>query len=532
MDRAVVLRSPTGPIAHKHLSKPMSRTAQESAPPPELVAVGMTKHFGTFTALENVSLRLEPGTFHALLGENGAGKSTFVKCIMGYHQPDRGKIFLDGSERIISSPRDAYGCGIGMVYQHFSLVPNMTVAENLLLPRPDLPNVIDWQSEIQRMQQFLSGMPFRVDLSSLAMSLSAGEKQKVEILKQLFLGSRILILDEPTSVLTPDETEELLGLLRNMAAEQKISVLMITHKMREVMSFAREVTILRHGRFVSSGRVSDLTTVEMTKMMVGADAIVTPAGRAGTERGNVRLEFRELCADNDKGRQAVSSLSLVVKAHEIVGIAGISGNGQRELVEVIAGQREPTLGEVLVHGKPYSAKRDQMRREKVFCLPEEPLHNACVGRMTVAENLALRNYDESPFVAAKWFVKSTEMKRAARDLIRRFHIRPPTPEARVDTLSGGNVQRLVLARELSGEVEVLVAANPCFGLDVAAISEIRNQIMRTRNRGAAVLLVTEDLDELFELADRIVVMFEGKIVYETVAANADRSSIGHHMAGH
>ena len=249
----------------------MSRTAQESAPPPELVAVGMTKHFGTFTALENVSLRLEPGTFHALLGENGAGKSTFVKCIMGYHQPDRGKIFLDGSEHIISSPRDAYGCGIGMVYQHFSLVPNMTVAENLLLPRSDLPNVIDWQSEIQRMQQFLSGMPFRVDLSSLAMSLSAGEKQKVEIVKQLFLGSRILILDEPTSVLTPDETEELLGLLRNMAAEQKMSVLMITHKMREVMSFAREVTILRHGKFVSSGRVSDLTTVEMTEMMVGAD---------------------------------------------------------------------------------------------------------------------------------------------------------------------------------------------------------------------------------------------------------------------
>jgi general nucleoside transport system ATP-binding protein len=510
----------------------MSTVVPGFTPPPELAVAGMTKHFGTLTALEDVSLRLAPGTFHALLGENGAGKSTLVKCIMGYHQPDRGEILLDGIERIISSPRDAYGLGIGMVYQNFSLVPNMTVAENLLLPRPDLPTVIDWSSEIQRMERFLSRMPFTVDLSAPATSLSAGEKQKVEIVKQLFLGSRILILDEPTSVLTPDETDELLGLLRGMTATQQISVLMITHKMREVRSFAREVTILRHGRLVGGGNVSDLTPSDMTRMMVGTDVIVSPAARVVTEGGNMRLQLRELCVDNDKGRPAVSFVSLSVKAHEIVGIAGISGNGQRELVEVIAGQRQPTSGAILIHGKAYSARRAEMRQEKVFCLPEEPLRNACVGRMTVAENLTFRNYDRPPFVAANWFVKCAEINRAAKELIRRFHIRPPVPEMPVDTLSGGNVQRLVLARELSGDVEVLVAANPCFGLDITAISEIRDRIMRTRNRGAAVLLVSEDLDELFELADRIVVMFEGKIVYETAAANADRSNIGRHMAGH
>ena len=492
----------------------------------------MTKRFGTLTALEDVSLRLQPGTFHALLGENGAGKSTLVKCIMGYHQPDRGKILLDGIEHTISSPRDAYGLGIGMVYQQFSLVPNMTVAENLLLPRPDLGAVIDWQAEIDHMQKFLSGMPFTIDLSSLAASLSAGEKQKVEIIKQLFLDSRILILDEPTSVLTPDEADELLGMLRDMATARKISVLMITHKMREVRAFASEVTILRNGRLIGGGKVSDLSSSDMTKMMVGADAIVMPAGRVGTEIDNVRLQLQELCADNDRGKQAVSSFSLSVRAHEIVGIAGISGNGQRELVEVIAGQREPTSGGILVHAKPYSAKRAEMRHEKVFCLPEEPLQNACVGRMTVAENFAFRNYDRLPFVVAHWFLKGTEIRRAAKELIHRFHIRPPISDTLVDTLSGGNVQRLVLARELSGDVEVLVVSNPCYGLDVAAISEIRDQIMRTRNKGAAVLLVSEDLDELFELADRIVVMFEGRIVFETTAANADRSNIGRHMAGH
>jgi general nucleoside transport system ATP-binding protein len=496
------------------------------------VAVGMTKHFGALTALDDVSLRLESGTFSALLGENGAGKSTLVKCIMGYHQPDRGKIFLDGVERVISSPRDAYALGIGMVYQHFSLVPNMTVAENLLLPRPDMPNVIDWRSETVRMERFLSSMPFKINLTSLAASLSAGEKQKVEIIKQLFQGSHILILDEPTSVLTPDETNELLGMLRDMAIAKEISVLIITHKMREVLAFAREATVLRQGRLVGGGRVADLSPADMTRMMVGVDAIAAPAKRADGQAANVRLQLREVCADNDRGKQAVSSLSLSVKAHEIVGIAGISGNGQRELVEVIAGQREPTAGDVLVHGAPYSANRAEMRREKVFCLPEEPMHNACVGRMTVAENLAFRNYDRTPFVVAKWFVNNAEIKRLAVDLIARFRIRPPMPEARVDTLSGGNVQRLVLARELSGDVEVLVAANPCFGLDIAAISEIRDQIMRTRNRGAAVLLVSEDLDELFELSDRIVVMFEGRIVYEAPAAVADRSSIGRHMAGH
>ena len=501
-------------------------------PPPELVVVGMSKHFGALTALDDVSIRLVPGGFRALLGENGAGKSTLVKCVMGYHSPDSGKVLLDGKEHTIASPRTAFALGIGMVYQHFTLVPNMTVAENLLLPRADLSLVIDWTTELSRLNDFIAAMPFRIDVNAPATSLSAGEKQKVEIVKQLFLGSRILILDEPTSVLTPDEADELLGMLRDMSTAMEVSVLMITHKMREVMSYAKEVTVLRNGRLAGRGNVSELTSADLTHMMVGADEVAPPAPRIGTATNNVRLRLSEACADNEKGQQALSSISISVNAHEIVGIAGISGNGQRELVEVVAGQRELTSGTIFVHGKPYLASRAEMRREKVFCLPEEPLRNASVGRMTLAENLAFRVYDRSEFTFAKYFINRAEIKRYAEMLISRFHIRPPIPDAPVNTLSGGNVQRLVLARELSSDLEVLIAANPCFGLDIAAISEIRSEIMRARNQGAAVLLVSEDLDELFELADRILVMYEGRIVYETNIANADRASIGRHMAGH
>ena len=257
----------------------------ELGPPPELAVVGMTKNFGALTALAEVSFRLAPGAFHVLLGENRAGKSTLVKCIIGYHKLDRGKIFLDGAERDIASPRQAHALGIGMVYQHFTLVPNMTVAKNLVLARPDLPNMIDWNVQTARLERFLARIPFRIDLRTLAASLSAGEKQKVEIVKQLFLGSRILILYEPTSVLTPDEADQLLGLLREMAAARQISVLMITHKLREVMAFAQEVTVLRHGRLVGGGRVGELTPADLTRMMVGADALAAPAARVGPQGG-------------------------------------------------------------------------------------------------------------------------------------------------------------------------------------------------------------------------------------------------------
>ncbi len=500
--------------------------------PQQLDIVGMSKTFGSLTALDGVSLTLKSGSFHALLGENGAGKSTLVKCVMGYYQPDKGEVLMDRATQHIHSPRAAHMLGIGMVYQHFTLVPNMTVAENLLLSRSHIPPIIRWADEEQEMREFVDAMPFHVDLAAIVSTLAAGEKQKLEILKQLYLNCKILILDEPTSVLTPAEADEILGLLKSMANAGQLSVLTITHKLREVLDFADDVTVLRHGRVAGQGLTADLTAADLTHMMVGDHPITKPAERADIRDQQVRLRLDDLCANDDKGFSALNCVSLEVRSGEIVGIAGVSGNGQTELVEVLAGQRDRSSGAIKIHGEPYLATRAEMRRHRVYCLPEEPLKNACVGRMKISENLVFRNFDQPPFTFRKWFLNRGAMRRAAVDQITDFKIKTPSPDMPAETLSGGNVQRMVLARELSDQIEVLIVANPCFGLDIAAIAEIRARIMQARNDGAAILLVGEDLDELFELSDRILVMHGGEFCYEVTIAEADRATIGRHMVGH
>jgi simple sugar transport system ATP-binding protein len=309
-------------------------------------------------------------------------------------------------------------------------------------------------------------------------------------------------------------------------------VLLITHKMREVMSFAQEVTVLRYGRVTGTGKVSELEPAKLTELMIGSHEMTPPAARAATPLGETRLSVQGLSAENDRGHTALHDVSFDVKAGEIVGIAGVSGNGQKELVEVLAGQRGVHHGKVLLHGAPYHATRAEMRRHGLFCLPEEPLRNASVASMSVAENLAFRQFDRPPMTRARWFVNRAAMRSSALSLIKQYNIKASSPDVLAETLSGGNVQRMVLARELSKDVQLLVAANPCFGLDVRAIAEIRGNIMKARNRGAAVLLVSEDLDELFELADRMLVFFSGHIVAEASAGEADRATIGRHMAGH
>ena len=489
----------------------------------------MTKRFGDLVALDDVSLRLGPGTVHAVLGQNGAGKSTLVKCMMGYYRPDRGRLLVDGREQGIANPRQAHQLGFGMVYQHFTLVPSMTAAENLVLGRDDLPAVIRWDEERARLEAFQRAMPFTIDLDRPVAGLAAGEKQKLEIAKQLFLGRRVLILDEPTSVLTPDEADSILGVMRELAASGRLTVVMITHKFREVLAFADEVTVLRAGRVVGGGPAPTLDRGELVRLMIGSAAISEPAARASAPPRGARLELAGLSVLNDKGLLAVRGVSLVVAAGEIVGVAGVSGNGQRELVEVLAGQRRPEAGTVRVGGEPYRRTRAEMRRHGVFVLAEEPLRNACVPAMSVAENLAFSNFDEPPNTRWRLVVSRRAIERQARALIERFGITAAGPKARLDTLSGGNVQRTVLARALSGRVAMLVAQNPCAGLDFAATAETRSRMMAARNDGAAVFLLSEDLDELLELADRIVVMFEGRLVYETPRAAADVHVIGAHM---
>jgi ABC-type uncharacterized transport system ATPase subunit len=503
--------------------------------PPELEVVNMTKTFGSLVALDSVSLKMKPGTFHALLGENGAGKSTLVKCIMGFYTPTHGDVLINKKSREIKNPRDAHHYGIGMVYQHFTSVPSMTVAENLVLSRYDPQNLINWKTELEQLNEFMANAPFQVPLERTISELAAGQKQKLEILKQLYLHSRILILDEPTSVLTPGEADEILGLLREQVTAEQLSVLMISHKFREVMAFADEITVLRKGKFAGRGNVKELAVEDMAKMMLGEDRKSFEEQIVKTSTAKTAapiLQTYNIHADKDNGLEAITGINLNIYGGEIVGIAGVSGNGQRELVEVLAGQRAATQGQVLIQGKVYRATRQEMFDNQVFVLPEEPLRNACIPQMSVAENMALRTFDRSP-QAKGWLLMLRAIRETAKELIQAFSVKTPSPETPISHLSGGNVQRAVLARELSSsEIKVLIAANPCFGLDFAAVEFIHQQILAARNRGVAVLLVSEDLDELLKLADRLLVISEGKLVYESAIASADMTTIGQKMAGH
>lgn len=509
------------------------KTTPETITPPDLEVVNMSKHFGNLVALDKVSLHLKPGTFHALLGENGAGKSTLVKCVMGFYAPTSGDILIDQHSRNISSPKDAHKYGIGMVYQHFTSVPAMTVAENLVLSKFEGSNLINWKQEMEELSAFMETAPFQVPLEVPVGQLAAGQKQKLEILKQLYLKSCILILDEPTSVLTPQEADEVLGLLREEVNAGKLSVLMISHKFREVMAFVDEVTVLRKGKFAGHGSVKELTVPDMAEMMLGERREPAPVEKVIHPELVPVLEVKNLRADKDNGLEALKGINLTVHAGEIVGIAGVSGNGQRELVEVLAGQRIATDGEVLVNGEPYQATRAQMFKYGVFALPEEPLKNACVPHMSVAENMALRTFDRPPQAKAKLLLMLKAMRQMAQGLIHQFSVKTPSTETPISNLSGGNVQRAVLARELSEHhIKLLIAANPCFGLDFNAVEFIHGQIVKARNEGVAVLLVSEDLDELLKLADRIIAISEGQFAYESAIADVDFTQLGQSMAGH
>ena len=528
----------------------------EAPTPPHALgfeAIGLTKRFGSFTALDTVSLSVRPGTVHALLGENGAGKSTLVKCLAGYHRADDGALLVDGREQDIRSPADARELGIGMVYQHFTVVPGMTVAENLLLARGRLPAIVPWKRVRTELQAFMATAPFRLDLDATPQQLSAGEKQKLEILKQLFLRPRLLVLDEPTSVLTPQEADEVLGALRDRAHSGACTVVLITHKFREVTAFADDVSVLRRGRLVGSLAAAGVATGVLADMMVsggaseaGLEEPLPPHGVPGVAHGlassppdgasataapgAVRLAVHGLRVAGDRGDTAVDGLDLEVRAGEIVGVAGVSGNGQRELMQALVGQRDRLHGQVQVDGRTFNATRAQNRALRVRSLPEEPLHNACVPSMSVAENMALRRFDEAPFAWAGWRRRGAVRQRA-RELVQAFRVRTRSEQTPIGALSGGNVQRAVLARELSDDASLLLVSNPSFGLDFTAVAEVHQRLRAAKARGAAVLMVGEDLDELLSLADRIVVMSHGRIVHSCPARGSDRLEIGRFMGG-
>ena len=497
-----------------------------------LEALNICKTFGGGSALDNVSLRLAKNSFHALLGENGAGKSTLVKCIMGYYQPDSGQLLFNNRQETMTSPQVAAAQGIGMVYQHFTLIPNMTIAENILLSRPRVPMVIPWKAAIKELEEKMAQMPFQFDLSRMVRDLSVGEKQKVEITKQLLLDSKILILDEPTSVLTPNEADEVLGKVYQLTQGGKLSVLMISHKFREVMQYADTVTVLRKGKFVGTAATAAVNPEILADMMLGGDKVkATPAREQLTDRP-VRLQVEDLTVKDDQLLDVVKNINFSIQGGEILGIAGVSGNGQKQLVEALAGQRPVYQGQIKVAGHPYIPSQKQALAEGFYCLPEEPLRNACVPNMSVADNLSLRQFNQPGYCRGKWLLNRKVMRSFAQDKIKEYGVRTQGPDQPIKGLSGGNVQRVVLARELATNLKILVVANPCFGLDFKAVADIRGRILMARNQGAAVLLISEDLDEILGLSDRFYVISGGQLNYETTPQQADLTIVGQYMAGH
>jgi ABC-type uncharacterized transport system ATPase subunit len=525
---------------------------------PRVELLNFSKRFGTFQALQGVSLTVRAGTFHALLGENGAGKSTLVKALIGFHSADTGSTSIDSREQRIDSPRDAARLGIGMIFQHFTVAPGMTVAENLTLADRELAAFIDWKRERARLAEFMKTAPFPLPLDRVVAGLSAGEKQKLEILKQLYTKRRFLILDEPTSVLTPQEADEVLGRLRAMALAGEVSVLMITHKFREVFGVCDDVTVLRRGRLTGQGRVDTVDRDTLAAWMMGGDTapatnaeasieagLAPPAAAALVADGAARLHVEGLRVESEMpGLPAIHDLHLEVRPGEIVGVAGVSGNGQSELMAALTGVLPVAAGRIVVDGEAYRPRRDEMRRLRVASLPEEPLQNGCVSRMSVEENIALRNFDRPPLtegerVPGRWWLSRRRMRAQALARIAAFKVKTTGPQAPMASLSGGNVQRAVLARELSEAPRLLIVANPCFGLDFQAAAEIHGRLRDARDAGCAVLLISEDLDELLALSTRLVVLSHGRIAYETAIVAApggaaipvDIAAIGRAMAG-
>jgi simple sugar transport system ATP-binding protein len=490
---------------------------------------GITKRFPGVVANQDVSLAVYAGEIHALLGENGAGKSTLMYTLAGLYRPDEGQLFWRGRPVEIGSPRAAFDLGIGMVHQHFTLVAPMTVAENVILGLDDAAFVLDMEAVGARIRALGQQYGLRVEPETPVWQLSVGEQQRVEILKLLYRGADLLILDEPTAVLTPQESEELGETLRRMAAEGK-AIIFITHKLDEVMRFADRVTVLRGGRVTATHDTASTTKLALAREMVGRDLLFR-LGKPPSTPGEVVLSVREAHARNDKGLPALRGLSLDVRAGEIVGIAGVAGNGQQELAEVITGLRPITKGHLYVNGREITnhSPLDAIRAG-ISYVPADRMAVGAAGNMTVADNLIMKGFRQPPLSRGQ-FLSFTSIAGYARRLIESFRIATPDADTPIRTLSGGNLQKAILAREIDAPHSLLVAVHPTRGLDVGATETVQRHLLTQRGAGAAVLLISEDLDELLALSDRVAVLYEGRIMGVMPAEGADVESIGLMMAG-
>ena len=490
----------------------------------------VTKSFGSVIANNDISFEVAAGEIVALLGENGAGKSTLVKSVFGLVRPDQGEVFIDGNQMAPGDTAAVIASGVGMVHQHFKLVPVMSVTENIILgDEPKNGLFVNIKKAEQKVRELSEKFGLEVDPTANIEDLPVGTQQRVEILKALSKDVRLLIFDEPTAVLTPQETDELILVIKNLA-RLGVGVIVITHKLREVMALADRVVVLRDGKVVGTTTPKETDEAGLAQMMVGR-SVVLEVEKGVANPGKPVLTVKGLEVFDDRNLLAVKGVDLEVRSGEIFGIAGVEGNGQRELVEAICGMRMRAKGEVLVSGEATKDMHPHAVHEAgVSHIPEDREKHGLVSSYSISDNLILNQFDQEPF-ARGWFRNMGEIRKNADLLVKKFDIRTTSPAALASSLSGGNKQKVVIARELSQDLQVLIAAQPTRGVDVGSIEFIHKQLIAARDNGAGVLLVSAELDEIISLSDRIAVMSAGKIVAIIDSKGADRDYIGRLMAG-
>lgn len=489
----------------------------------------LTKRFPLVLANDKVNLQVRRGEIHCLLGENGAGKSTLAECLYGFYKPEEGDIRIDGKCVSLSSPNDAIRLGIGMVHQHFVLVEPLSVIENVILGIHKDEFLLDLNAAEKKLLSLCDLYNVNLDLHAKIWQLSVGEQQWVEILKALYIGVKLLILDEPTAVLTPPEADRLFSVLQKMK-DEGLSIIFITHRLKEVMQVSDRVTVLKRGKKIATVNTKDVTTEELACMMVGREVVFT-VNKDQVERGDTILQLTELVTKNDMGLEALHGINLTLHRSEILSIAGVAGNGQKELFEVLVGVRKAISGEVIIDGKNITNKSPRaISNLGISHIPEDRIGAGLIPDFSVEENLVLGLEENTPYRKGM-FLDRNFIKKFAGECISQYDIVTPSMNQKTSYLSGGNLQKVILARELRQSPKVLVANQPSRGLDVGVIEYVHQQLLEMRRQGVGILLISEDLDEIFNLSDRIAVMFKGRLLQIFDAQEANIETIGLLMAG-